>query len=205
MLSETDVKLIQAVNAHLSSIGRVSLYNADEPTLIVVSGSLRALLVENMLGRAWRVARLGGSMTFKTWCIVSTKGPDVVAFCGGGDLLPGVPFSAARGAQLAQRTLDLKDFLKRARIQVGATKISAVELVKYVANRLGGDHFDPEGKLAKSQKSPFDLLRKIETGEISFFIGRVGERNLIHHELLSVAQAVLRSPEVKKLREWPPN
>ena len=158
-LTQIDISLIKTVNAHLNQLSGVLAYNADEASLRVASGNLRFLLVEGSLARAWKTSRLGGPMTFRAWCIASTKGDNVIAYCGGGELLPGIPFSACFNAELAELSLDLAAFCKRPRIQVGAVKVSTVQLVKYVSNTLGGTHFDPEGQSPKSRKPMFDLLR----------------------------------------------
>jgi hypothetical protein len=200
--SSTDLALISTVTAHLANLPRFTSYDIDEASLRVASVSLRYLLVEDMLARAWNASGCGGPMTFRTWCITSTQGDDVVAYCGGGELLPGIPFSACRNATLAERSLDLKAFRVRPRIQVGSVKISAVELIQYVANTLGGAHFDPEGRSPRSRKSVFDLLRRLEAGEFSGLEFKVNDRNMLHHEMLSIAEAVLRSPEVLRLRQW---
>jgi hypothetical protein len=201
-LTQTSISLIKTVNAHLNQLSVLSVFNVDEASLRVASGSLRFLLVEHSLGRAWKASGLGGAMTFRTWCITSTQGNDVVAYCGGGDLLPGVPFSACRNAKLAELSLDLGAFRQRPRIQIAAVKVSTVQLIQYVANTLGGAHFDPEGRSLRSQKPVFDLLRRLEAGEFGGLPFQVNGRNLLHHEILSVAQVVIRSPEVTRLRAW---
>jgi hypothetical protein len=201
-ITETEVKLIKTVIAHLQQLASLSVYDAQEERLRVASASLRFLLMENMLARAWRASRLRGPITFRSWCITSTRGSDVIAYCGGGDLLPGIPFSAARNADLAELPLDLTAFRKRPRIQIGEVKVSTVELIQYVANTLGGTHFDPEGKSLRSQKTVFNLLRRLEAGAINDLGLLVNARNLLHHELLSVAQVVIRSPEVIRLMAW---
>jgi hypothetical protein len=198
----TDVLLIDTVNAHLKQLAGASVFNAAQADLTVASAQLRFLLVEDELGRAWEASRLGGPMTFKCWCIVSAQGDDVVAYCGGGDLIPGVPFSANHNAKIAERTLNLKDFRRRTYIQVRANKISTVELIQYVSNTRGGTHFDPEGRSPKSRKPIFDVLRRLEAGEFGGPPILINDKNLLHHEVLSVAQAVLRSPQVAQLRAW---
>jgi hypothetical protein len=199
----TEAKLIQTANAHLQQLAELSVFSMTEARLRVASASLRTLLVEgNILERAWRASGIRGEMTFKARCIVSTEGKDVVVYCGGGDMLPGVPFAAHRNATVAERSLDLASFCKRPRIQVGNHRISTVEVIKYVANTLGGLHFDPEGKSIRSQKPVFDLLRRLEAGEFGGLPFLVNNRNLLHHEILSIGQVVIRSPEVARLRAW---
>jgi hypothetical protein len=200
--TQTDIALIRVVNAHLKTLSALSVHDVDEPNLAVASSSLRFLLVEGCLGRAWKALRFGGPMTFKAWCITSTQGDDVVAYCGGGDVLPGIPISACFNATLAELQLDLVAFCQRPRIQIGAVKVSTVQLIQYVANTRGGSHFDPEGKSPKSRKVVFDLLRRVEAGEFPSFISQVNGRNLLHHEILSIAQVVIRSPEVARLGAW---
>jgi|SRR5579859_1654132 len=200
--SPTDTALIGTVKAHLGQLSNMAAHDADESTLRVASASLRYLLVEDMLARAWRASRYGGPVTFRTWCIISTSGDDVIAYCGGGELLPGFPISACRNAELAERSLDLTAFRQRPRIQVGAVKVSTVELIQYVANTLGGAHFDPEGRSPKSRKPVFDLLRRLEAGEVNGLNLLVNDRSLLHHEILSVIETLLRSPEVARLRNW---
>ena len=200
--AQTDISLIKTVNAHLKQLSILSVYNVDEADIRVASGFLRFLLVEDLLARAWRASRLGGPMTFRAWCITSTQGNDVIAYCGGGDLLPGIPFSACRNAKLAELSLDLRALCQRPRIQIGTVKVSTVELIKYVSNTLGGAHFDPQGKSPKSRKPVFELLRRIEAGEFGGLPFQVNDRNLLHHEMLSVAQVLIRSPEVARLMAW---
>jgi len=53
--------LIETVNAHLTQVQAAARYDADEATLRVATGSLRFLLADGNLGRAWRASTLGGS------------------------------------------------------------------------------------------------------------------------------------------------
>jgi hypothetical protein len=197
-LTRHDVELVKTVQAHLRNLASLSVHNADEPTVRIATGALRALVSEEMLQRAWIASGLRGPMTFKTYFITSTTGDDVVAYCGGGDILPNVPFSVCRGANLQERTLNLKDFCRQTRIQIGAETASTTDIIKYVANALGATHFDPHGKAARK----YDLLRRIEAGEVGKLFLQVNDRNLLYHEILSIAQSVIRSPQVKELLEW---
>jgi hypothetical protein len=100
---------------------------------------------------------------------------------------------------LEVRVLNLKDFGRQTRIVVGKEKASTTDIIKYVANTLGAAHFDPTGKTARK----YDLLRRIEAGEMGqLFVSQINDRNLLYHEVLSIAQAVTRSPQVKELLDW---
>jgi hypothetical protein len=93
--------------------------------------------------------------------------------------------------------LDLHAFCRAARAQVGQIKISTTELIDYVANALGGSHFDPSGRAARKPKA--DILRKIESGEIAAFGLKFNDRSILHHEVLSIAQSLVRSKQVHQL------
>jgi hypothetical protein len=198
VLTRHEIELIETVQAHLRNLASLSGHDADQATVRVATSALRALLSEGMLQRAWNASGLRGPMTFKTYCITSTGGSDVIAYCGGGDVIPGIPFAICRDATLGERTLNLNDFCRQTRIQVGTEKASTTDIIKYVANALGSTHFDPAGKAARK----FDLLRRIEAGEIGQLFLKVNNRNALHHEILSIAQAVLRSPQVGELLRW---
>lgn len=197
-----NAELIATVNAHLDQIERSVSYQSDEATLRAITGSLRTLLVEDGLLHAWRTSGIGGPMTFIAWKIVPIGDGPVVALSGGGDVIPNVPFSACRGAKVEKTQFDLKAFCHMPRVQVDAVKITTVELVRYIANSMGGIHFSSAGKINKKEKS--EILSKIASGEIQSVPLRVGDRNLLHHEILSIAQSLIRSPEVMRLRAWRP-
>jgi hypothetical protein len=102
-LTRHEILLIETVQAHLANLAGLSVYDASEGTLRVLTGALRALLVEEMLQRAWNVSGLRGPITFNTYCInCSTGGDDVIAYCGGGDIIPNIPFSVGRNATVSQ-------------------------------------------------------------------------------------------------------
>jgi len=199
-LTPEDIQLINTVNAHLRQVANSSTYNSDEATLTVITGSLRFLLADGNLARAWHLSNIRGPMTFRTSCIVSTGTGEVVAFCGGGDILPGIPGAVSWNAETREKVLDLNTFCRAVRIQVGSEKISTVELIQYVANALGGSHLDPFGKASKKPKA--ETLRKLMSGEIEMSGIRINDRNLVHHEILSIGQILIRSPEVAALRAW---
>jgi hypothetical protein len=198
VFSRHNVDLIKTVQAHLRNLASLSGHEADEPTVRIATGSLRALISEEMLQRAWSASGLRGPVTFKTYFIAGSAGDDVVAYCGGGDILPNIPFSVCRNAELQERVLNLKDFCRQTRILIGREAASTTDIIKYVANALGATHFDPIGKTARK----YDLLRRIEAGEIGQIFMQVNNRNPLYHEVLSIAQAVTRSPQIKELLEW---
>jgi hypothetical protein len=89
-----------------------------------------------------------------------------------------------------ERDLSLKKFLDSACIVARGTKISRRTLIKYVANKLGGVHFDPKRDLTKMEEQQFALLDEIRDERI------VADKPAIYFELLSVGQALLASPDI---------
>ena len=150
--SPSDIELIATVGAHLDQIVSAARHDATEAAMRVIAGSLRFLLADGNLAVAWHASRLGGPMIFRAWCIDAHDKENVVAFCGGGDVIPGIPTSACRGARLKEKSLGLGDYCRSTRIQVDDVKISTIELIEYMANARGGSHFDPEGRAAKRVK-----------------------------------------------------
>lgn len=199
-ISKHDIELIATVGAHLKQVESATTHDATEASMRVVSGSLRFLLNEGNLASAWHASGIGGPMIFRAWCIDTHDKTDVVALCGGGDIIPGIPISACRGAKLKEKQLGLGEFCRSARIQVDDIKISTVELIDYMANARGGTHFDPSGRAAKKAKG--EVLRKIDAGEIVAVPILVNQRNLLHHEILSICQVLVRSPQSVALVNW---
>jgi hypothetical protein len=166
-----DVDLIKTVQAHLKNLASLSVHEADEPTMRIATATLRALLSEGMLQRAWLASGLRGPVTFRTY-FITNAGNDAVAYCGGGDIIPSISFSVCRNAELEERVLNLKDFCRQTRILVGKEKASTTDIIKYVANALGATHFDPIGNAARK----YDLLRRIEAGEVGqLFLSKIND------------------------------
>ncbi|MGO9238943.1 MAG: hypothetical protein ACLP4V_34345 [Methylocella sp.] len=82
--TQIDIDLVDAVNAYLKQLLPLAVFNANKASL--ASGSLRSLLVQDMLAQAWRALGERGSMTFRTWCIakgrVTTSYADVLRSSG---------------------------------------------------------------------------------------------------------------------------
>jgi hypothetical protein len=198
VLSRHDLDLIKTVQAHLKNLASLSGHGADEPTTRIATATLRALLSEEMLQRAWHASGLRGPVTFRTY-FIANAGNDAVAYCGGGHIIPNVPFSACHDARLEERVLNLKDFCRQTRIQVGKEKASTTDIIKYVANALGATHFDPIGRAAVK----YGLLRRIEAGEAGqLFISKINDLNPLYHEIFSISHAVTRSPQINELLVW---
>ena len=166
-----DIDLIKTAQAHLRSLWSINFPKADEYSIRAASASLRFLLVDGHLARAWRALGIGEPIQIEGYCFSSNPGPDAVGFCGGADILPGIPFSTGWGEdiRLEIRTLNITAYLNGFCISVKGVRIARLELVRYIANTKGGAHYDPEGNSSKSRRGAFPLLRELEKKGSSLF------------------------------------
>ena len=196
-----DIDLIKTAQAHLRLLGQANIPSIDEHTLRVASAPLRFLLVDGNLIQAWRALGLGSPIHMEAYCLASPPPIDAIGYCGGGDMLPGVPVSMGWGeVNLHVKTLKLHAFLEEPCISVKGQRITRRELVQYIANTKGGAHYDPHGRSLKSRSTKFALLRELEQDGFAGLGIKVNDRNLVHHELYSIIQSLLRSPEVQRLQ-----
>lgn len=196
---ETD--LIKTAQAHLRALGRMDSPWVDEHSLRVASAPLRFLLVEGNLVRAWRASGIGGPIQMMAYCFASPPGLEAIGFCGGGDVLPGVPMSMGWGdIRLKLKNLNIHAFLNEPCVCAKGLRITRRELVQYIANTKGGTHYDAQGLSPRSQNAKFSLLRELEEKGLAGLGIKTNDRNLVHHELLSITQSLLRSAEVQRLR-----
>ena len=205
-IDAADADLIKLAQAHLRALLHANFPLVDEHSLRVASAPLRLLLVEGNLSRAWKALGVGGPILIEAYCFASIPGPDSIGFCGGADMLPGIPVSVGWGddVRLEVKRLNLDAFLNGHCICAKGIRVARRELVQYIANTKGGTHYDPKGKSPKSQGSKFSLLRELEQSGLAEMGIKLNDRNLVHHELSSIIQSVLRSPQVQCLQTATP-
>ena len=134
----TDTDIIKTAQANLRVLEQANSPWIDEYSLRVASAPLRLLLVDEILVRAWKASRIRGPIQMEAYCFESLPGPDAVGFCGGGDILPGIPMSIGWGnVRLRVKKLNICDFLKEPCICAKGLRITRHELVQYIANTKG--------------------------------------------------------------------
>ncbi len=87
-------------------------------------------------------------------------------------------------------------FLKQASFIIEGQKINREEVIKYVANKLGGAHYDTDRDANRPLEAKYILMDKVHEGRI-----KVAEKNLIYYELLSIGQRIVNSKDIQKLRK----
>ncbi len=96
-------------------------------------------------------------------------------------------------------TLLLDEYMASTCIVVDGTAVSRRHVVKFVANRLGGAHFDPRGKKSRKREEEeeerlFDLMDRAV---------HVVRLPLVYYELLSIGQSLVNSEDIKRLLQAP--
>lgn len=200
-LTSEQVDLLKTTRAHLTALWPASSPWADEHGLRVASASLRFLVVEGNLLRTWKAFGIGGPIEVEASCFAVRPGNEAIAFCGGADVLPGVPVSLSWGpVELVNKRLNIDAFLQSPCAFLRGTRISRHELIKYIANTKGGTHFDPAGRSPKSQDPKFNLLRDVEQNGFSGLTIAFNGRNLVHHELAAAIKSILSSHQIQRLQ-----
>jgi hypothetical protein len=204
-----DDPLVENVAADLSYLRSGWGASVDDDTLRRDTAVLRRLLVEGDLQRAWKAAG------FEKEPVVECRSLDPVAFripptdvvfaSAGGGIYGGAWFGGANvftgiskegvdalrtGAGREQIMLGLRKFTESPCILIGAQSISRRTVIKYVANKAGGVHFDPSRKQTPEELQ-FSMLDSASKN-----LGML-DKNAVNFELLSTGQALGRAKDVE--------
>lgn len=92
----------------------------------------------------------------------------------------------------------LAEFCATAAASIDGVRIPRSRLIAYVANKLGGNHYDIR---RKSDEQHYKLLDSVNG---LFYVG--GSDDIpplpqVHFEILSIAQAITGSSDIRRLRE----
>ena len=91
-------------------------------------------------------------------------------------------------------------FLRQPSFVIEGIFINREEVIKYVANKLGGAHYD-------SSRKPKTSARDVSLGEKYTLLDSVrsstmlADKNAIYYELLSIGQRLVNSKDVQELRK----
>lgn len=176
------------------------------------SNVLRNLLVENQFGKAWRIIGLEKEPKIKApdleVIIEDLDISKVVLAHAGGAFYHGMQIMgmtvgkyvlspdqrrkrAQRGPCAIEREFYLSEFLASACVIIKGAKISRRELIKYVANKLGGTHVDFARNLSSDIEKKFIALDSVPNNLY------IGEKRVVYLELLSVGQSVAKASDTE--------
>lgn len=175
------------------------------------SAVLRRLLVEGVLGQAWRSTGQHGEPAIPCTEIISDdhrhRPRSHIVSAGGGTIgIAGVEVYFGPDAIVPEderhlpptrdRVLRLTEFLASASVVIDGDSVSRREVVKYHANVLGGVHL---GLSSRRRKAEQDLIRRIERMKDRFV--KILDRDLLYFELLCIGRQVVDAPDVLSLEQ----
>jgi hypothetical protein len=202
-----DLELVTTVASDLRFLASTWGTQVDDDSLRRGSAQLRVLLVDGALQRAWK------ALGFDREPII--KGPQLEPFLNvnadiefalaGGGNYEGVQGAFAifnKGSMPAidppnadlEYAFGLKRFGESCSMFVNGLRVSRRDVVKYVANKLGGAHLDFSRTEEKSA-----ALRSMEA-RFKYF-----GKNAVYFELLSIGQLIAQSASVQRFLSRQPD
>jgi hypothetical protein len=205
------VKLLKVVAEDIEYLRSDWLSEITNPALRQGSTTLRRLLVDGDLQTAWKKARLPGEPQMPAFVIPDVeavyKKERIVFASAGGAIYRGaqvagmcmVDYEASneelkrqQALGIPRQVLGLRRFTEGPCIRLRRGHINRRQLVKYVANKLGGAHYD-ERRGSHHEES---LYRELDA--LSERIQCLG-KPVLYFELLSIGQALANAPDLHRL------
>lgn len=201
--------LILTVAADVRFLSNEWDQRVDDDSLRRSSSVLRRLLVENDLQKAWKAAGWAKEPLIRATSLqpllkrVPIDKIDFATAGGathGGLMLSGIrslrailsdhDLSAIRAEE--EQTIGLHAFVNSPCIVARGLAISRTTVVQYVANKLGGAHFDERRSMADIERG-FSILDDLSSTL------RLGSKDAVYFELLSIGQRLVASPDVQRI------
>jgi len=210
MLKQIDKNFIEIILQDIQYLKKEWGENVDDATLRRGSTILRRLLVNNDLQKAWKLLGFEKSPLIESVSLQKViKNIPIqkveLASAGGGKykglIMAGAlavesvyfPRSQERQSHPPTETLGLHSFLKSNCLIVKGQVINRRQLINYVANKLGGAHFD-SGREGLEEGNFFSLLDKAM--QFKFV-----DKDPVYFELLSIGQVFVASKDIDTLCE----
>ena len=202
-------ELIDIVAADLRYLLEEWDEKVDDHSLRRSSPVLRRLLVQNELQRAWKAAGFAGEPKLRA----STLAPiladipyqKILFAAAGGAKYKGLELrsvlvvnNAINQDEISKRhaegppstIISLHDFVETPCLVIKGRLIKRRVLIKYIANKLGGAHYDTKRKKNYDE----NLFPYLDAAAKQF---RLGDKNHVYFELLSAGQALVSSDDIK--------
>lgn len=216
-LTPAERELVDIVAEDLRHIARESPPNCDDHQLRRISVQLRNLLVENRLAQCWN--RLGlhdaAMVILAPKLLVDDLGSTDFAVAAGANVsglhMSGINFrNRAMSAQELQEIyrksmhalnypFPLSEFIESDAIYTDGIIVIRRQLIKYVAHKKGGAHYDSRRKKDDQAYVALDnVMSRFTFGGDAIHNGTEGGKNAVYLELLSIGQQVVKSPDTKR-------
>jgi hypothetical protein len=216
-----DLDLIKTVSEDLDYLSEEWTQDIDDASLRRASPVLRSLLIENQLMKVANIL----NEEIKIMAPVISKSasylndPSIVFYQSGGAKYKGAEIQFLTILNRAKSPEEIKADYEREKVVIGqiypeklslfmkqisfvisGVKINREEVIKYIANKKGGAHYDdsrkidiigPKGELEKR----YSLLDNIHNGTYT------ADKNAVYYELLSIGQRLIESNDVQRIKQ----
>ena len=220
-MNDIDLKLLETVNEDLTHLSTKWNQDIDDASLRIASPILRRLLIEGMLCRVARMLKKQIQIMAPLICRTEKfENLRDIAFyqCGGakykGMIVQSVsqvnralsPQEITKLYEAAKDTIDksypvkVSVFLKQTSFVIKGIAINREEVIKYIANKLGGVHYDSKRKIG-GDTSKITLEHKYALMDKVRDELMLADKNAVYYELLSIGQRIINSRDVQKLRK----
>lgn len=216
-----DVELIKIVSEDLDHLAVEWTQDIDDASLRRTSPILRSLLIENQLMKV--ASMLGEAISIMAPCISKyddlLNDPSIVFYQSGGAKYKGMEIQFLKQLNRALGPEEIKANYEREKLSIGknypvklslfmkqisfiinGVKINREEVVKYIANKRGGAHFDSSRKI-DSAGSKGELEKKYTLLDNIHKSTSVADKNAVYYELLNIGQRLIASQDVERIRQ----
>ncbi len=213
MSEEEERYLIKIVCEDLIYLKKEWDQEISDESLRRSSNVLRNLLVEDQFGKAWRIVGFEKQPRIKApdleLCIEGLDlskitlaqaggafyhGMQIMAFAFGKYIL--TPEQRKKRAQKTPESLErefyLTEYLDSPCIIIKGTKINRRQLIKYVANKLGGTHVDFRRNPSIDADKKYIVLDSTPNNL------EIGEKKAVYLELLAIGQSIAKTSDIEK-------
>ncbi len=209
------VQMLQVVIEDLEYLSTTWDQSIDDASLRRASPILRRFIYEGDLDHAWQSVGFSENLSFEAtnldFFLEGHLLGEIKFATAGGALYQGMQVWGAfhiEGRSLSEEEIkadynrtkngpftanfDTEKFKQSSCVVIEGQKVSRVSVIKYVANKLGGTHFDTSRKGRKDDQI-FALLDKAY-GNV-----QIAGKNYIYYELLSIGQSIVNSSKTQRL------
>lgn len=216
-----DIDLIKIVSEDLDYLAEEWTQDIDDSSLRRASPVLRSLLIENQLMKVANI--LSEEINIMAPCIskydVHMNDPSIVFYQSGGAKYKGMEIQFLKHLNRAKSPEEIKAdyerekssigqnypvklslFMKQISFIINGVKINREEVIKYIANKRGGAHYDSSRKTDRTG-SKGELEKKYVLLDNIHESTSVADKNAVYYELLSIGQRLIASHDVQRVRQ----
>lgn len=218
---DIDTELIAIVSEDLNYLTDEWNQDIDDASLRRASPALRSLLIEGQLLKVVNI--LNETVNIMAPEISKHEeelsDPSIVFYQSGGANYKGMKVQFMKQLNRAMSSEEIKEsyekqkdlidqsysvklskFMKQTSFMINGVKINREEVIKYIANKRGGAHYDRSRKTERTGskgdlEKKFTLLDGIHDGLV------MADKNSVYYELLSIGQRLIGSHDVQRIRQ----